>query len=650
MAEASQGSGAPLISTTETAPDRPPARPPFRGGAPIRGAARSLPVEIQFLAQHGISADRLFRAVAAAPRGVEPLDAVLAEGVVDEETYYHALAQHLGCAHYIGEPPFAGHFDAVKSLRCGVAPLAQRGGGPRAVIAPRAQSVASLIEMRASGRFHPKSFAVASPQRFASLVRMQRGDAVLADALGRLPDSLSAKRGMSAAQIAAAGLVGALAFALGAANIHALTGVASLALWLLFSASILMRSAAAVAHDDDVRPKMLSDDELPVYTVVVAVYREAEVVQELVRALDALDYPKGKLDVKLVAERRDDQTLSRILGMRLPARYELIVAPPGEPSTKPRALNIALPAARGDLLAVYDAEDAPAPGQLRLAASQFSADRGLDCLQARITIRNADDSWLSKLFAAEYAALFDLINPGLCALELPIALGGTSNHFRVASLVAVGGWDEWNVAEDADLGIRLARYGYRVGRLKSDTSEEAPHEFGNWFRQRVRWQKGWMQTSIVHSREPLRLLASLGKLKALSATILVFGSVLSALFWPAFALDTLLRAFEAGRGDASAWREATDVFVYILALAGIWSMAVPVIVAAKLRRLHLTAKDLALAPVYYLLVSLAAWTAILDLAMRPHYWSKTEHGRARFRAPSTTPRALWSKSTAARAR
>jgi len=221
-----------------------------------------------------------------------------------------------------------------------------------------------------------------------------------------------------------------------------------------------------------------------------------------------------------------------------------------------------------------------------------------------MTIRNADDSWLSKLFAAEYAVLFDLINPGLCALELPIALGGTSNHFRMASLMAVGRWDEWNVTEDADLGIRLARFGYRVDSLNSDTSEEAPHEFLNWFRQRVRWQKGWMQTCIVHSRQPVRLLASLGKPQALSAAILVFGSVVSALFWPAFAVNTLVRAFEAGRGGASAWREATDVFVYILALAGIWSIAVPALVAAKLRRLNLTAKTLALAPLYYLLVSL----------------------------------------------
>ena len=628
--EALHGSGTLSISAPEALPF---ARPRSRGDTPVRRLGHSLPLELEFLAQHGFSPDRLLRALAAVPRGVEPLEALLGEGVFTEETYYRALAQHLGCAYYAGEPTFAENFDAVKSLRCGVAPLAGRGGAPRAVIAPRAQSVPRLIEMRALGRLRPESFAVASPQRLAALVRMRGGDAILGDALGRLPDSLSAKRGMSGAQTAAAGLVAVLAFALGAANIHASASVASLALWLLFSGSIVLRSAAAVAHDDRFPPRMLSDDELPIYTVVAAVYREADVIEDLVKALDALDYPKSKLDIKLIAERRDDETLSRIIAMRLPARYELVVAPPGEPSTKPRALNIALATARGELLVVYDAEDAPSPDQLRLAASRFAADRGLDCLQARITIRNADDSWLSKLFAAEYAVLFDLINPGLCALELPIALGGTSNHFRLASLTAAGGWDEWNVAEDADLGIRLARFGYRVGSLNSDTSEEAPHEFGNWFRQRVRWQKGWMQTSIVLLREPLRLLECPGKPRALSAAILIFGSVVSALFWPAFAFDTALRAFEAGRSGVSAWREATDVFVYILALAGIWALVLPAIVAARLRRLNLTAKTLALAPLYYLLVSVAAWAAILDLAVRPHYWSKTEHGRARRTMP-----------------
>ena len=384
---------------------------------------------------------------------------------------------------------------------------------------------------------------------------------------------------------------------------------------------------AAVANDATVRPALLSDDELPVYTVVAAVYREADVVEHLIKAFDAFDYPKSKLDIKIVVERRDLETLSRIVELRLPARYEVIVAPPGEPSTKPRALNIALSCARGDLLAVYDAEDAPSPDQLRIAASRFAAEANIDCLQARLKIRNDGNSWLSKLFSLEYAALFDLINPGLCALGLPVALGGTSNHFRVRSLESVGGWDEWNVAEDADLGIRLARLGYRVGSIDSDTSEEAPHEFANWFRQRVRWQKGWMQTCIVHSRQPIRFVQDLGPGRAAAAATLVAGAVISALFWPAFAIGTIWRALSAGEGYLSPWREAGDVFTYILALSGVWTMVLPALVAARLRRLTVTPRTLALMPVYYLLVSAAAWTAIIDLAARPHYWAKTAHGR-----------------------
>ncbi|HKM82406.1 MAG TPA: glycosyltransferase family 2 protein, partial [Candidatus Acidoferrum sp.] len=149
-------------------------------------------------------------------------------------------------------------------------------------------------------------------------------------------------------------------------------------------------------------------------------------------------------------------------------------------------------------------------------------------------------------------------------------------------LLGVGGWDEWNVAEDADLRIRLARSGRRVAGLSSDTSEEAPHEFWNWFWQRVRWQKGWMQTCIVHSRGPFGLVNGLPKLHAVFAAILIFGSVLSAMFWPMFAADTLYRAFGPERGALSRWREATDVFTYILAVAGIWAMLIPAIVAARI--------------------------------------------------------------------
>ncbi|HZZ22522.1 MAG TPA: glycosyltransferase [Roseiarcus sp.] len=548
---------------------------------------------------------------------------------MSEEFYYRTLARHLGCQYYRGEPPLARAFDAVKGLRCGVAPLEWRSPGPRMVIAPRAQFVPRLIEATLSGAIRSGSFALTSPQRFASLVRAYHSSELLDVALGRLPASLTAREGMTGLQVAALATIAILALVLGVADLDALAAVSSAILWLIFSASVTLRSMAAVASGPEIHPMELSDDELPNYTVVVALYREAGVVEDLVKAIDAFDYPKGKLDIKLVVEQRDAETLGRIVELRLPARYEVVVAPAGKPQTKPRALNIALSSARGDFVVVYDAEDAPAADQLRLAASRFAAEKDLDCLQARLAIRNHGESWLSKLFAIEYAILFDLLNPGLCALNLPIPLGGSSNHFRIGSLVGVGAWDEWNVTEDADLGIRLSRFGYKVKALDSDTWEEAPYEFGNWFSQRVRWQKGWIQTLIVHSRRPIFFWRDLGPRRAVAATTLIVGAIFGCLFWPAFATGTIWRALTVGRGAISPWRELSDVFTYILALAGVWTILLPAVVAAKFRGLKVSTSVLVLLPLYYILVTAATWAAVFDQVLRPHYWAKTAHGRSR---------------------
>jgi cellulose synthase/poly-beta-1,6-N-acetylglucosamine synthase-like glycosyltransferase len=591
--------------------------------------ARELPLELVFLATEGISPEALLSAVNSAPEAVQPVDQLLGEGNLTEEIYYRALANHLGCQYYCGDPPLARTFDPVKGLRCGVAPLEPSSTGPRMVVAPRARFVPRLIEATQSGAIRSGSFALTSPQRFASLVRAYHSLELLDVALGRLPTSLTAREGMSGLQIAAVGAAATLALVIGFADFGALQAASSAILWLMFSSSVMLRSMAAVASGPGIHPSDLSDDELPAYTVVVALYRESSVVEDLVKAIDSFNYPKGKLDIKLVVEQRDAETLGRIVELRLPARYEVVVAPSGKPQTKPRALNIALSSARGDLIVVYDAEDIPAPDQLRLAASRFAADKNLDCLQARLVIRNHSESWLSTLFAVEYAILFDIINPGLCALNLPIPLGGSSNHFRIQSLVGVGAWDEWNVTEDADLGIRLARFGYRVKALDSDTSEEAPYELGNWFRQRVRWQKGWMQTLIVHSRRPVFFWRDLGPRRAVAATTVIVGAIFGCLFWPAFAAGTTWRALTVAQGTLSPWREMSDVFTYILALAGVWTILLPAVIAAKSRRLNLTIRLILLLPVYYILVSAATWMAMLDLTLRPHYWAKTAHGRSR---------------------
>ena len=330
-----------------------------RNAAGPRETRRLLPPELQIVADDGVPMESLISAIDGAPGDVNPLEALLGSGLIGEETYYRALAERLGCGYYSGSPPFADDFDAAKGLLSGVAPLAAPYGSARAVIAPRAAVAPGLIEMTASGRLRPESFVVTSPQRFAALVRAHRPKDVLENALGRLPGPLSAKGGLNRTQIAFMGLVASLAVALGAASVQVLSMIASAALWLVFLASIGMRGLASVANPDEKRPRMLSDDELPTYTVVAALYREADVVRQLVDALDALDYPKSKLDIKLVVEQRDPATLSRLLALDLPARYEIIVAPPGAPSTKPRALNLALAEARGELLVVYDAEDIP---------------------------------------------------------------------------------------------------------------------------------------------------------------------------------------------------------------------------------------------------------------------------------------------------
>ena len=603
--------------------------------------ARELPLELAFLAGEDRSPELMVEGVGAS-RPVWPLARLLGEGKIIEEAYYRALAIHLGCEYYNGDPPLAGSFDAAKGLRCGVGPLEARTARPRIVVAPQAQFVPRLIEATRSGSIRSGSFALASPQRLASLVRAYRGPDLLNVALDRLPASLTAREGMTGFQVAVVGTAAILAFFLGVADFEVLRTLSSAALWLIFAASVVLRSMAAIANGPEVFPSKVSDDQLPNYTVVVALYREASIVEDLVKAIDALDYPKGKLDIKLVVERRDVETFSRLVELRLPSRYEVVVAPSGKPQTKPRALNIALSSARGDLIVVYDAEDLPSPDQLRLAASRFAADKNLDCLQARLAIRNHGESWLSHVFAIEYAILFDVINPGLCALDLPIPLGGSSNHFRVRSLVGVGAWDEWNVTEDADLGIRLARFGYRVKALDSDTWEEAPFEVGNWFRQRVRWQKGWMQTLIVHARRPIFFWRDLGPRRAVAATTLIVGAIFGCLFWPAFAVDTIWRAATAGQGVMSPSREMIDVFTYILALSGVWTILLPAVIAAKFRRLNVTASVLLLLPVYYLLVSAATWVAMLDLALWPHYWAKTAHGRSQQQQTPLTRRTQFS--------
>lgn len=387
---------------------------------------------------------------------------------------------------------------------------------------------------------------------------------------------------------------------------------------LLFAAIILFRLfLLVIARWPANRPagEGAATPLLPVYTILVALKDEAAVMPQLAGAMAALDYPEALIDLKLLVEAGDAATRTAIKAERWPAGTELLVVPPGNPQTKPRALNYGLASARGTYVVVYDAEDLPDPGQLKAAIDGFNrAGPETVCLQAPLVGIPAKGRWLARQWALEYAIQFGLIVPALARLGLPIALGGTSNHFRRTALVAAGGWDAWNVTEDADLGLRLARFGHRVGAIASPTLEAPPEAGGVWLAQRSRWLKGYVQTWCVLMRarkdtgaDGLRPAAHASVQLTLGAAILsalVHGPW--ALWCAACLVSPSLSLGPVGTGA-----------LFLALLTGTLSAAL----APGRRRLV----DILTLPLYWPLQTLAMVRALWSLARTPHYWAKTPH-------------------------
>ena len=410
---------------------------------------------------------------------------------------------------------------------------------------------------------------------------------------------------------------------------------AALAIWFLLFTSLRLAGSFAPRRKPPVR-RRFSDDQLPVYTVMAALYREARSVGPLLAAIDALDYPREKLDVKIVLEPDDLATRAAVARLRPKAHVEVVVAPAFGPRTKPKALNYALAFARGSFVTVFDAEDRPDPGQLRAALDAFrSHDDDVACVQASLCIDNASDGWLPRMFTAEYAGQFDVFLQGFSSFEMPLPLGGSSNHFRADALRHIGAWDAYNVTEDADLGFRLARFGYRSVMFSSTTWEEAPVRFGAWLRQRTRWMKGWMQTWSVHMRSPHGFWRDAGAKGFFTLNLIVGGNVLTALAHPIFVGEMVIQsAMRALDSSATTFLASQFAELHVAAIiAGYLSTVLIGIMGLARRRLLRHAWVLLLTPLYWLCLSLAAWRALYQFLTDPYRWEKTEHGLAQRRQP-----------------
>ncbi len=406
---------------------------------------------------------------------------------------------------------------------------------------------------------------------------------------------------------------------------------------------------------------MLKDEDLPVYTILVPLYKESNIAGKIVKNLMALDYPRDKLDVKLLLEADDAPTRAAIAALDLPACFETIMVPDMQPKTKPRACNHGLARTRGKYCVIYDAEDRPEPDQLKKVLIAFTrVPSKVVCIQARLNFYNPRQNLLTKWFTIEYSTTFDLYLPGLQMLGIPMPLGGTSNHFRTSILKSIQGWDPFNVTEDCDLGVRIYKLGFRTSMVESTTWEEANPRLWNWIRQRSRWVKGFFQTHLTHMRYPVDTLRRLGPWGLFGFLLTVGGSaimmVLNLFFWligglygffmlkaihqgytfsevlngPRAALmnNVVWPMIYAGPQEHPVWRTLSITFFAVtctLLLANLLFILMHVMACLK-RRLYDLIPHALFMPLYWVLISLGALKGYLQLFTNPFYWEKTEHG------------------------
>jgi len=454
-------------------------------------------------------------------------------------------------------------------------------------------------------------------------------------AVAVLPPDFTARQTLTRGQHVAVALFAGVA-ALGAivAPLSTATALIGLAT-LLYLAALVYRLQAywsalrnpRIARVTDAEARAIPDADLPVYTILVPAYREPTVIGALILRLSQLDYPIDKLDVKLLLEEDDIETIAAATAALPGPQFTVVKVPHSQPKTKPKACNYGLQTARGEFLTIYDAEDHPEPLQLRRAVAAFRRlGSSVACLQAKLSYYNAEQNLLTAWFTIEYSMWFSFLLPGLVAQRGPLPLGGTSNHFRGDILRQVGGWDPYNVTEDADLGIRLARLGYKTQVLDSTTYEEANSDVINWVKQRSRWYKGYLQTWLVHMRHPVEVARQLGWRGFIGFNLFVAGTPVLSLINPVFWILTLL------------WFVVHPAAILILFPAWLYYLSLGVMVVGNFLLFYtwlVTARLVGsrklvfaslLVPFYWALMSLAGVKAAIQLVSAPSFWEKTVHG------------------------
>ncbi|MBS1302982.1 glycosyltransferase family 2 protein [Loktanella sp. SALINAS62] len=519
-------------------------------------------------------------------------------------------------------------FDPCACLAAGVLPW-RRVGDAVIVLAPNIQTFTDA-KSALTAQFGLVRMALATPDQITGTLIAGFGPALALRAENRLPASHSSRDWNAPLALRVGLLVLAACLAcLALIPGKTITVLCVLAIALLAISTIVKMAAALAGHgvpQPGGRVAPVDDANLPVITLLIPLYREQAIADHLITRLESLDYPRVLLDVCMVIEDNDDTTRDALGCTRLLTWMRAITVPKGTLRTKPRALNYALTFARGSIIGVYDAEDAPDPDQLRIVANSFAnAAPDVACLQGVLDYYNSTANWLTRCFTIEYASWFRVVLPGYARLGLVVPLGGTTLFFRRDILERLGGWDAHNVTEDADLGLRLARQGYTTAFIPSVTQEEANGHAWPWVKQRSRWLKGYAITYAVHMRKPRQLLRDLGLKRFLGVQVLFLGTLSHFMLAPLLWSFWLILAGLPHPMTAALTPPQWTTLVVLFVVAELVNLAIAAIGLHRAGKLRLWGWALTL-QWYFPLGSLAVYKGLLELAWKPFWWDKTAHG------------------------
>ncbi len=617
----------PAPQPRHPAPQRPPGRKPLGQILLDRGAITT-----------GALGDALAR---QAGENARLGDILLANGLVSSRDLHAALAERhrTVVVDLQRDPPDVRLVDDLGvdfCIRHAIVPW-KRVGGAIVLICSHPDEFPKIAATLPEGFRHPRLAVAPEADIQAALVSM-RHRALARRAENRVDDAVSCRTW----EARAAGRlgIGLILFVVALFVLSPILGFAVLTGWavltLVINSAVKLIAAAIHLHRRQRVGRRTPDpvaidtgdpaQRLPTVSILVPLYKEREIAGRLIKRLEKLEYPRSILDICLVVEEDDTLTQNTLARAKLPPWMRQIIVPRGTVRTKPRAMNFALDFCRGSIIGIYDAEDAPEPDQIHKIVARFrAAGPWVACLQGVLDFYNPRTNWLSRCFTVEYATWFRIVLPGLERMGFAVPLGGTTVFFRRAALEALGGWDAHNVTEDADLGIRLARRGFRTELIETVTFEEANCHWWPWVKQRSRWIKGYAMTYGVHMRRPARLLSDMGWWRFTGVQFLFLGTlgqfILAPFLWSFWLLPLSLphpldgimpMALIVVLGATFLASEVLTITVGVLAV----STRERKFLRPWVPTLHF----------YYPLASIAAAKGLVELVARPFFWDKTRHG------------------------